>query len=103
MCTDHTHGHPVHDHEAHGSHDHTHGHTHHHDHHSPGETSAEDRDLKILQYMIAHNAEHAREMRELADRLRGTGKAEAADLIINGAEGFETANAELEKAAELMS
>ena len=37
--------------------------------------------MKILQYMIGHNAEHAREMRELAGRLRETGKSEAAELI----------------------
>lgn len=53
--------------------------------------------------MIGHNAEHAQEMRELAGRLRDSGKTEAADLIEKAVSGFETANAELEKAADLLS
>lgn len=101
---DHSHGH-THDHDHSHTHDHSHGHTNDHSHdHSPGETSgkSQNRDLKILQYMIGHNAEHALEMRELAARLREAGKAEAADLIETAAAGFDTANADLEKAADLL-
>ena len=97
---DHSHGH-THDHDHSHTHDHSHSHTHDHSHGESGGKS-QNRDLKILQYMIGHNAEHAREMRELAGRLRETGKSEAAELIDTAATGFETANAELEKAAGLL-
>lgn len=65
--------------------------------------SEKNRDLKILQYMIEHNAEHAKEMCELSDRLRNAGKIQAAELVEKAAAGFETANTELQKASDLLT
>ena len=105
MCADHSHS-GEHEHHHHHDHDHEQGHHHHHSHEHNGDEQAgsgKNRDLKILQYMIGHNAEHAQELRELAGRLRDSGKTEAADLIEKAVSGFETANAELKKAADLLS
>ena len=105
MCADHSHS-GEHEHHHHHDHDHEQGHHHHHSHEHNGDEQKKkkkNRDLKILQYMIGHNAEHAQEMRELAGRLRDSGKTEAAYLIEKAVSGFETANAELEKATDLLS
>lgn len=90
MCEHH------HDHEHHA-----HEHGHHHDHSHIAETGV-NRDRKILEYMIGHNAEHAQEMRDLAKRLQEKGKEEAPALILKAAEGFEAANGELQRALEYM-
>lgn len=92
----------VNQHEHRHEHDHD-DHGHHHHHHAHGEAApGKNRDQKILIYMIDHNAEHAREMRELAERLRQAGNEEAAGLIDGAADGFEAANKGLQKALEKM-
>lgn len=60
------------------------------------------RDLKILMYLIEHNAEHAQEMREMAERLRGTGRTEAACVIEEAVSGFDASNETLRKVERMM-
>lgn len=106
----HSHSH-VHTHEDGVTHTHEHEHTHSHGHthddhvhsHDHSVTAGQNRDRKILEYMIGHNAEHAMEMRELAGRLRQEGRTEAAGLIEEAAAGFEAANTGLQKAAGLLT
>jgi hypothetical protein len=56
------------------------------------------RDAALLSYMLEHNRSHARELAEAADRIRDTGKREAADLITDAVRHFGYGNDCLEKA-----
>ena len=105
MYADHCHtGKQEHHHHHENDHWHSDQHDHFHEHVCDAHTGREkNRDLKILQYMIEHNAEHAKEMRELSDRLRNAGKIQAAELVGKAAAGFEAANTELEKASDLLT
>lgn len=90
-----------HDHEHGHTNDHDHEHHHTHDHSHISETGAS-RDRKILEYMIGHNAEHAQEMRDLAQKLQEAGNKEAAALIRTAAAGFDAANGGLKYALDFM-
>ena len=84
-------------------HHHDHGHDHHHTHdHSHTSEAGVSRDKKILEYMIGHNAKHAQEMRELAQKLQDTGNTAAAALIKTAAAGFEAANGGLQQALDFI-
>jgi hypothetical protein len=54
-----------------------------------------DRVKKLLPHWMEHNAEHAEEFREWAERARALGANEAADGIIRAAEAMERAHDEL--------
>ena len=74
--------------------EHTHDHEHSHNHktHSPEET------LALLSYMIDHNRHHAEELHELAH----SANAEAAALIHDAVELFDSGNEKLEKALKIL-
>lgn len=53
---------------------------HEHNHHLPAADSAEEL-TAVLEFMLRHNISHTGELDQLADKLRQTGKTEAADGI----------------------
>lgn len=54
-----------------------------------------ERAMKLLPHWMEHNAEHAEEFRQWAQRVRATGAGEAADHIVSAAEAMERARDEL--------
>jgi hypothetical protein len=54
-----------------------------------------DRAKKLLPHWMEHNAEHAEEFREWAERVRALGAGEAADGIVRAAAAMERAHDEL--------
>ena len=54
-----------------------------------------DRVKKLLPHWMEHNAEHAEEFRQWAERVRALGAGEAADGIVRAAEAIERAHDEL--------
>ena len=88
------------DHEHHGCghcHDHQ-DHHHHHDHcdghchcdHTPMEEL-----VALMKYMVGHNAAHARELAELADRLEKAGSRTAYEQVMAAVSDFEKGNMRL--------
>jgi len=57
-----------------------------------------DRARRIVPHWIGHNAEHAQEFREWAERVRASGAAAAADHILQAAVAMEQANEHLSSA-----
>ncbi|MHB0877133.1 MAG: hypothetical protein ACYC5O_13940 [Anaerolineae bacterium] len=57
-----------------------------------------DRVRKLLPHWMEHNAEHADEFREWAEKVRALGASTAADGIVRAAQAMERANDELRAA-----
>ena len=105
---DHDHSHS-HDHEHPHSHDHLHdhGHEHHHHHHdhdcggdchdcgSHCEHTPMDELLALMQYMVGHNAAHARELADLASQLEQAGSHAAYEQVMAAVSDFEKGNMRL--------
>ena len=51
--------------------------------------------LALMQYMVNHNAAHARELSELADKLADLGNCEAAQQVRTAVSEFEKGNLRL--------
>ena len=87
----HTHDGHTHEHHHHHHHDHDHDHEHAHDHdHTPMEEL-----LALMQYMVGHNASHARELAELAEQLKAAGKEEAYEKVMSAVADFNLGNTTL--------
>ncbi len=102
---EHTHSH-THDHEHPHSHDHLHEHSHAHDHshecshdchscasscsHTPMEEL-----LALMQYMVSHNAAHAKELADLAIQLEKAGSHAAYEQVMAAVSDFEKGNMRL--------
>lgn len=54
-----------------------------------------DRIRKLLPHWMEHNAEHAQEFRDWAERVRALGDDDAAEAIVRAAEAMEQANRHL--------
>ena len=102
----HTHSHE-HTHDGHThTHDHDHGHEHHHHHdhdcggdcHGCGshcEHTPMDELLALMQYMVGHNAAHARELADLAIQLEQAGSHSAYEQVMAAVSDFEKGNMRL--------
>lgn len=87
---------------------HEHDHAYLHAHHIPHEHKhdiAGDRAevLALLQYMAEHNAAHARELAELAERLQSLGEAAACEQVRRAAADFEAGGQRLAGAVQALS
>ena len=102
---EHTHSH-THDHEHPHSHEHLHDHDHAHDHshqcshdcHTCGATCSHtpmDELLALMQYMVSHNAAHARELADLAIQLEKAGSHAAYEQVMAAVSDFEKGNMRL--------
>ena len=76
----------MHDHHFH-DHYHDHDHEHHHDHTPMEELVA------LMQYMVGHNAAHARELAELAHQMAHAGNEDAYGKIMWAVSKFDEGNA----------
>ena len=101
----------MHDHHFHDHHhDHDHEHHHHHDHdhqhdhdcgghcHSCGsscEHTHMDELLALMQYMVGHNAAHAKELADLAGQLENAGAHAAYEQVMAAVSDFEKGNMRL--------
>lgn len=108
----HEHGIP-HDHHDDGAHahdhEHPHGHTHGHDHPAgdcPAASACKadcgscDKDpraevVALMQYMVNHNAAHANELAQLAQKLRQMGDTVACEQVMQAVSDFEKGNMRL--------
>ncbi len=102
---EHTHSH-THDHEHPHSHEHLHEHDHAHEHshecshdchscasacnHTPMEEL-----LALMQYMVSHNAAHAKELADLAIQLEKAGSHAAYEQVMAAVSDFEKGNMRL--------
>ena len=102
---EHAHSH-THDHEHPHSHEHLHEHDHAHDHshqcshdcHSCGsacEHTPMDELLALMQYMVGHNAAHAKELADLAIQLEKAGSHAAYEQVMAAVSDFEKGNMRL--------
>ena len=103
----HEHGHAhSHDHVHPHSHDHLHdhGHSHSHSHDCGGDCSGcgsqcehtpMDELLALMQYMVGHNAAHARELADLAIQLEQAGSHSAYEQVMAAVSDFEKGNMRL--------
>ena len=95
----HDHGHP-HSHEHLHEHDHAHDHSHecNHDCHGCGSacnhTPMEEL-LALMQYMVNHNASHAKELADLAIQLEKAGSHAAYEQVMAAVSDFEKGNMRL--------
>ena len=98
------HDHHHHDHEhchchEHG-HEHSHDHCHEHDHECAGcgggcqHTPMEEL-MALMQYMVGHNAAHARELADLAVQLEKAGNRIAYEQVMAAVSDFEKGNLRL--------
>ena len=78
------HDHHFHDHYH--EHHHDHDHDHHHDHTPMEELVA------LMQYMVGHNAAHARELAELAHQMAHAGNEDAYGKVMWAVSKFEEGN-----------
>jgi len=83
------------------SHDDLHEHSYNYNH--AGATGASPKDMALLEYMLEHNKQHARELAETGSRLAGTGLSGAAELISDAVHYFDHANEKLEHAIMLIN
>ena len=96
---EHSHDGMTHTHEH--SHTHDHGHAHDHDHgcthscNSCGGCDPMQETLALMQYMVNHNAAHARELAELAGKLEQLGNEAAARQVLTAVSEFEKGNLRL--------
>ena len=102
---EHTHSH-THDHEHPHSHEHLHEHDHAHDHshecnhdcHGCGSAcnhTPMDELLALMQYMVNHNASHAKELADLAIQLEKAGSHAAYEQVMAAVSDFEKGNMRL--------
>ena len=102
-CHDHEHNH-THSHEH--THDHTHCHEHSHDYsHDCGghchscqggcEHTPMEELTALMKYMVSHNASHARELAELAQKIDKTGNHTAYEQVMAAVSDFEKGNLRL--------
>ena len=82
------------------SHDHQHGHCHNHEHgegHCCGHCHQEPMEelVALMKYMVGHNAAHARELAELAEKLQSAGNAVAYQQVMAAVSDFEKGNLRL--------
>ena len=95
-----------HDHESCHQHDHDHERGHHleHDHgcgghggcgHCHHEHTPMEELMALMKYMVGHNASHARELAELAVRLKDAGNAAAYEQVMAAVSDFEKGNLRL--------
>ena len=103
-CHEHHHDH---DHECCHQHDHDHecGHQHDHDHgcggqggcggHCQHEHTPMEELMALMKYMVGHNASHARELAELAVRLKDAGHPAAYEQVMAAVSDFEKGNLRL--------
>ena len=113
---EHTHDGVAHTHEHCHAHEHEHAHPHDHDHlhaegaehshshgcgghcHSCGSTcehSPMEELTALMKYMAGHNAAHARELAELAERLQQTGNRMAYEQVLAAVSDYEKGNMRL--------
>ena len=116
---EHTHDGVTHTHEHTHAHSHDHAHPHEHEHlHGEGHTHEHSHDctsdcstcgctgcghtptpmeelLALMQYMVNHNAAHARELAELAIQLKQAGSDVAYEQVMTAVSDFETGNLRL--------
>lgn len=99
---EHTHDGVTHTHTHDHSHDHTHAHT--HDHGCAGhcgscDTACEHTPLEelmaLMKYMVGHNAAHANELAQLAEKLRQSGNAAACEQVLAAVSDYEKGNLRL--------
>ena len=57
----------------------------------------------LMRYMAGHNADHTRELEELAGGLKAAGKQEAYDLAMEAVRFFDQGNEALKKALEKLA
>ena len=103
---EHTHAH-THDHEHPHTHEHLHeeGHHHHHHHHhdhecggacnscgSKCEHTPMEELMALMQYMVNHNAAHAKELADLAAQLEKAGSHSAYEQVMAAVSDFEKGN-----------
>ena len=90
---------------GHHYHEHTHDH-HHHDHHdhchsdcgscqSKCEHTPMEELMALMQYMVGHNASHARELAELAKQFEVAGNHAAYEQVMAAVSDFEKGNMRL--------
>lgn len=102
---EHTHSH-THDHEHPHSHEHLHAHDHAHEHshecshdcHSCGSACSHtpmEELLALMQYMVSHNAAHAKELADLAIQLEKAGSHTAYEQVMAAVSDFEKGNMRL--------
>ena len=104
---EHAHSHE-HDHDHPHTHDHLHGeghhHHHHHDHDCGGncggcgggcEHTPMEELMALMQYMVGHNAAHARELADLAVQLQKAGNPVAYEQVMAAVSDFEKGNLRL--------
>ena len=102
---EHTHAH-THDHEHPHTHDHLHeaGHDHHHSHDCGGkcgscaggcEHTPMEELMALMQYMVSHNAAHAKELADLAAQLEKAGSHTAYEQVMAAVSDFEKGNLRL--------
>ena len=107
--------HEHHHHEHHHHHDHDHGHDHHHhhdhDHHhhdhehgcsgscqgcaSQCEHTPLEELMALMKYMVGHNAAHAKELADLAQKIDKTGNHTAYEQVMAAVSDFEKGNMRL--------
>ena len=104
---EHTHAHS-HDHEHPHSHDHLHEEGHHHHHHHDHECGGScgscagkcehtpmEELMALMQYMVNHNAAHAKELADLAAQLEKAGSHAAYEQVMAAVSDFEKGNMRL--------
>lgn len=87
----------MHEHHDHHHHDHDHCHEHGHDCGSCGgcqHTPMEEL-MALMQYMVGHNAAHARELADLASQLEKAGNRVAYEQVMAAVSDFEKGNLRL--------
>ena len=83
-------------------HEHEHEHSHPHEHGDiPAFDSLEQAEA-LMSYMLDHNRHHADELHEVGHKLASTGKEEAAKLIHEAVDAFNSGNELLAKALEAL-
>ena len=91
-------------HEHEHDHDHIHDHEHVHDHEHEHEHSHEETGTltAVLKYMLEHNIHHAEELKGIAEKLRGQGQTDAAEILAESTACFDAANEKLAAALALL-
>ena len=92
---DHEHGDTEHTHHAHDHGEHDHSHACSHECGSCGGCDPMTETVALMQYMVNHNAAHARELAELADKLEKLGNQTAAEQVRSAVSEFEKGNMRL--------
>ena len=83
-------------------HEHEHEHTHPHEHGDiPAFDSLEQAEA-LMSYMLDHNRHHADELHEVGHKLAHSGKEDAAKLIHDAVDAFNSGNELLAKALEAL-